>query len=136
MTIVLFPDPEGPTRAVTFPRWKQTLKDFKTDTSGRVGYAKVTSLKTISDRLDTLVPSTGLRSESIIEKKDPDALTALVITINGAKMLPSTVVTIRTEKKTPCNNNTNIRNISLAIKLQPKPERQREASIHGEKHQA
>lgn len=43
-TIVDFPVPLGPTRAITEPAGMERLKSLKIDVSGRVGYANSTSL--------------------------------------------------------------------------------------------
>lgn len=52
-TIVLLPDPDGPTKAVIFPAWKRRLRLFRIFIPGLDGYAKLTLFKSISPVADT-----------------------------------------------------------------------------------
>lgn len=59
-TIVDFPVPLGPTRAITEPAGMERLKSLKIDVSGRVGYANSTSLNSkapLNVSLPSVIPS-------------------------------------------------------------------------------
>lgn len=59
-TIVDFPVPLGPTRAITEPAGMERLKSLKIDVSGRVGYANSTSLNSkapLNTSLPNVIPS-------------------------------------------------------------------------------
>lgn len=59
-TIVDFPAPLGPTRAITEPAGMERLKSLKIDVSGRVGYANSTSLNSkapLNTSLPNVIPS-------------------------------------------------------------------------------
>lgn len=59
-TIVDFPEPLGPTRAITEPAGMERLKSLKIDTSGRVGYANSTFLNSkapLNTSLPNVIPS-------------------------------------------------------------------------------
>lgn len=50
--MVLFPEPEGPTMAVTLPAGMRKLRSSRTFTSGRLGYIKLTFSNTISPSIE------------------------------------------------------------------------------------
>lgn len=63
-TIVDFPAPLGPTRAITEPAGMERLKSLKIDVSGRVGYANSTSLNSkapLNVSLLNVIPSVRQR---------------------------------------------------------------------------
>ena len=118
-TMVLLPDPEGPTRAVVFPLTNRALKPFRTGTFARVGYEKETlsnSMSSCAETSGSARPVTTTWSESIMAKKLTEALMAFVIAIIGATRALKTATTISTEKKTL---------YKWSASTQSKPERKR-----------
>lgn len=101
--MVLFPHPDGPTSAVTFPAGKQRFTLLRTLTPGRLGYEKLTSLKEMSSWADasgSFKPPSLIDGASITWKKAVDALMALDMTINGPAKKENAVPAARTEKMT------------------------------------
>lgn len=101
--MVLLPDPDGPTIAVTCPAGNITLSLSRTLTLGLVGYAKVTSLNTMSSLADTsgsLKPVEFGAGVSIVAKKPVEELAAFEMAASGLKIPPKVETTMRTEKNT------------------------------------
>lgn len=102
-TIVLLPDPDGPTIAVVLPLSNRALRPMRIWVSGLEGYENCTSLKTMSPESRAAVsrsPPEAILSESIISKKEAAALAALETIISGDAILPITLTAIMTEKNT------------------------------------
>jgi len=57
--IVLFPEPEAPTKAVVFPSSKTAEKSSRTFWSGLEGYVKVTFLNSMLPRISSKVYEVG-----------------------------------------------------------------------------
>lgn len=87
-TVVLFPDPLGPTIAVVLFAGMRRVKPFMTLTSCRDGYAKLMFSRTISasvKRSSSLDPVVERVGASMIVKKMDAALIALCAAVNGTE---------------------------------------------------
>jgi hypothetical protein len=100
---VLFPDPEGPTMAVTLPTSNVTFKPSRICTLGLLGYEKATFSRRISALADTsgsFKPEMSGVSASIVLNNSVAADAALAIAIIGLASLPMLMTAIITEKRT------------------------------------
>jgi hypothetical protein len=100
---VLFPEPLGPTIAVTLPASNLTFNPSRICTFGRLGYEKATSSNEISASEETsgaFRPDISGTLASIVMNNSVAAVAAFPMAMMGATTRPMEVVAIMTEKRT------------------------------------
>jgi hypothetical protein len=97
-TMVLLPEPDAPTIAVSLPAGKRTLRSSRIQTWGLLGYAKVTDANSISPWAicGSLRPSVEGLGASMTAKKSAAAPAAFAMATIGAAVLPIDMTIIMT----------------------------------------
>jgi hypothetical protein len=102
-TIVDFPDPDGPTMAVTFPAANRAENPSRICTFGLLGYENATLLNEMSRSAETsgsLKPDVSGTSESIVLNNSVAAVAAFPMATIGLPSLAMFVTAIMTENST------------------------------------